>query len=56
MYIWYGNIAPGRIFTDESGPIGCFNPAETLVLTGTAGDYGPAGGSLHQLLLGFMVG
>ena len=31
-------------------------PAEYLVLTGTAGDYGTAGGTLNQPVLGCLVG
>ena len=42
-------------FTDESLPRGGFIPAETLVLNGTAGDNG-TGGTLHQPVLGFLVG
>ena len=43
-------------FTDNSRPIGGFIPAESLVLTGTAGDNGTAGGTLNQPVLGFLVG
>ena len=42
-------------FTDESRPRGCFIPAETLVLNGTAGDNGTASGTLNQPVLGFLV-
>ena len=44
------------LFTDESLPIGCFIPAETLVPNVTAGDTGTAGGTLNQPVLGFLVG
>ena len=35
--------------------MGGFIHVETLVLNGTAGDYGTAGGTLHQPVLGFLV-
>ena len=35
---------------------GVFIPAETLVLNGTAGDNGTAGGKFKQPVLGFLVG
>ena len=35
-------------FTDESRPMGGFIPAETLVLVGTVGDNGTAGGTLYR--------
>ena len=43
------------IFTEESWPRWGFIPAETLVLNGTAGDNGTAGGILNQPVLGFLT-
>ena len=44
------------VFTGESRPMRGFILAETLVLAGTAGDNGTAGGTLHQPVLVFLVG
>ena len=43
-----GGDPPGRTSTDESRPRGGFTLAANLVLAGTAGDNGNAGGSLNQ--------
>ena len=44
------------MFTDESQPMRGFIPAENLVLNGTAGDNGTAGGTFNQSVLGFLQG
>ena len=51
-------FTPGHphTLTDESRPIGGFIPAESLVQNGTTGGNGTAGGTLHQPVLGFLLG
>ena len=50
------NPATGCTLTDESRPTGGFILAETLVMTGTAGKDGTAGGTLYPSVLGYLVG
>ena len=50
-----GGYITGRVAGGAEG-VYCFIPTETLVLNGTPGDNGTAGGTLNQAVLWFLVG